>query len=218
MNKEDFMDQQIMIASEDVGTIMENGNTKNALNETGTNITWCGYDVAVKRFLSFTEMMKFVKGVVDGCFATDGGSYIPEVRDMYFRCSIVEFYTNIKLPDPIEEKNQIVYGTNIIDLILQNIDMGQFRAIMDSIEKKVDYLVDTNLKRVEDKAEAFLGEIIEQCEELSKAFSGVDAKEMAAFIKSVTEMNFDEKAVISAAADMKRKMKQEQTNELKVVK
>ena len=103
-------------------------------------------------------------------------------------------------------------------MILQNIDMGQFRAIMDSIEKKVDYLVDTNLKRVEDKAEAFLGEIIEQCEELSKAFSGVDAKEMAAFIKSVTEMNFDEKAVISAAADMKRKMKREQTNELKVVK
>ena len=41
---------------------------------------------------------------------------------------------------------------------------------------------------------------------------------MAAFIKSVTEMNFDEKAVISAAADIRRKVKQEQTDKLKVVK
>ena len=137
---------------------------------------------------------------------------------MYFRCSLVEFYTNIKLPEPIEEKNQIVYGTDIIDLILQNIDAGQFRAIMDSIEKKVNYFVDTNLKRVEDKAEAFLGEIIEQCEELNKAFSEIDAREMASFIKSMTEMNFDEKAVISAAAGIKQKMNQEQPDKLKVVK
>lgn len=212
------MEQHIMITSENINAILENGNTKNALNEIGTNITWCGYDVAVKRFISFAEMMNFVDGVVSGCFATSDSSYMPEVRDMYFRCSLVEFYTNIKLPEPIEEKNQIVYGTDIIDLILQNIDAGQFRAIVDSIEKKVNYFVDTNLKRVEDKAEAFLGGIIEQCEELNKAFSEIDAREMASFIKSMTEMNFDEKAVISAAADIKQKMNQEQPDKLKVVK
>lgn len=216
------MEQKIMIVSKDIDTILENSNTQNALGEIGTDITWCGYTVAVKRVLPFAEMMHFVDGVVAGCFATSDGSYMPEVRDIYFRCSIVGFYTNIELPDSIEDKNKIVYGTDIIDMILQNVDKGQFRAIMDGIEKKIDYLVNTDVKRIENEVKASTDEIIMQCEELNKVFSGIGTDEMADFIKSVTKMNFDEKAVIGAYAELEQKAKKEQKVEqrdkLKVVK
>ena len=109
-------------------------------------------------------MLSFVDGVVSGCFAKSDNRYLPEVRDLFFRCSLVEFYTNIVLPESVEEKNQIVYGTDIIDLILQNIDRGQFRAIMDGIEKRVTYLVNTDMKRIEDDAELIVKQITEQFE------------------------------------------------------
>ena len=124
------MDQKIIITSGDVNRVLDNCETRNALGEIGIDITWCGYNVAIKRFISFTDML---------CFAKSDNRYLPEVRDLFFRCSLVEFYTNIVLPESVEEKNQIVYGTDIIDLILQNIDRGQFRAIMDGIEKRVTY-------------------------------------------------------------------------------
>ena len=144
------MDQKIIITSGDVNRVLDNCETRNALGEIGIDITWCGYNVAIKRFISFTDMLSFVDGVVSGCFAKSDNRYLPEVRDLFFRCSLVEFYTNIVLPESVEEKNQIVYGTDIIDLILQNIDRGQFRAIMDGIEKRVTYLVNTDMKRIED--------------------------------------------------------------------
>lgn len=131
----------------------------------------------------------------------------------------MEFYTNIVLPESVEEKNQIVYGTDIIDLILQNIDRGQFRAIMDGIEKRVTYLVNTDMKRIEDDAELIVKQITEQFEMLNDVFAGINGDEMAAFIKAVTKMNFDEKALIEAAAAIGRQNKQQSTAaDLKVVR
>lgn len=214
------MDQKIIIiTSGDVNRVLDNCETRNALGEIGIDITWCGYNVAIKRFISFTDMLSFVDGVVSGCFAKSDNRYLPEVRDLFFRCSLVEFYTNIVLPESVEEKNQIVYGTDIIDLILQNIDRGQFRAIMDGIEKRVTYLVNTDMKRIEDDAELIVKQITEQFEMLNDVFAGINGDEMAAFIKAVTKMNFDEKALIEAAAAIGRQNKQQSTAaDLKVVR
>lgn len=211
------MDQKIMITGDEVNSILERGGSRNALNEVGTDVTWRGYEVAIKRFISFTDMMSFVEGVVSGCFAKSDNRYLPEVRDLFFRCSIVEFYTNIVLPEDVEGKNQIVYGTDIIDLILQNIDMGQFRAIMDGIEKRVAYLVNTDMKRIEDDAELIVRQITELSQALNETFGGVDSKEMTEFIKAVTKMNFDEKALIEAAAAIERQNGQRASG-LQVVK
>lgn len=213
------MEQKILITGEDMNTILESGNTRNSLNEIGTDITWCGRKVAVRRFLPFADMMSFVDGVVSGCFAKSDNRYLPEARDLFFRCSIVGFYTNIVLPDPIEEKNQILYGTNIIDMILQNIDMGQFRAIMDGIDKKIDHLVNTDMKRIEEEAQRAVKEITDLCEALKETFSDIGGEEMSAFMEAVTKMNFDEKALIEAAAAIERQKRDTaQRDGLKVVK
>lgn len=211
------MNQKIMITGDEANSILERGGTRNALNEIGIDVTWRGYEVAIKRFISFTDMMSFVEGVVSGCFAKSDNRYLPEVRDLFFRCSIVEFYTNIVLPEDVEGKNQIVYGTDIIDLILQNIDMGQFRAIMDGIEKKVSYLVNTDIKRIEDDAELIIKQISELGDALNETFGEVDSKEMTEFVKAVTKMNFDEKALIEAAAAIERQNRQRASG-LQVVK
>lgn len=211
------MNRKIMITGDEANSILERGGTRNALNEIGIDVTWRGYEVAIKRFISFTDMMSFVDGVVSGCFAKSDNRYLPEVRDLFFRCSIVEFYTNIVLPEDVEGKNQIVYGTDIIDLILQNIDMGQFRAIMDGIEKKVSYLVNTDIKRIEDDAELIIKQISELGDALNETFGEVDSKEMTEFVKAVTKMNFDEKALIEAAAAIERQNRQRASG-LQVVK
>ena len=54
---------------------------------------------------------------------------------------------------------------------------------------------------------------------LNDVFAGINGDEMAAFIKAVTKMNFDEKALIEAAAAIGRQNKQQSTAaDLKVVR
>lgn len=51
------MDQKIIIiTSGDVNRVLDNCETRNALGEIGIDITWCGYNVAIKRFISFTDI------------------------------------------------------------------------------------------------------------------------------------------------------------------
>ena len=97
--------------------------------------------------------------------------------------------------------------------------MGQFRAIMDGIDKKIDHLVNTDMKRIEEEAQRAVKEITDLCEALKETFSDIGGEEMSAFMEAVTKMNFDEKALIEAAAAIERQKRDTaQRDELKVVK
>lgn len=199
------MDQKIMITSEDAVRVLDNCGERNALNEFGETVKWCGYEVSVKRFISFINMMSLVDGVVSGCFAKSDNSYLPEVRDFFFRCSIVEFYTNIVLPDSVEEKNSIVYGTDIVDLIMQHIDKGQLRAIVDGIEKKINYFVNTNVKQIEDEVSGLIGQITPMLGQMREILSDVDGDELSKFVHVISAMSADDKMrIVQAIGDAKK--------------
>lgn len=212
------MEQKIVITNEDTDNVLCAAGLQK-VDETafGVQTEWCGYNIAIKRFLSLGDVMEFVRGVADGCFAQSDGSYMPEVKDFFLRYSLVGFYTNIILPEDVEEQNRILYGTDIIDVILQHIDGGQFRAIMDGIEKKVSYLVNTNMKRIEDEANLVVEQMTALCSELSETFKGIDAKTMSELIGAMSGMELDEKKYVQAV--MEAREKQDGNAEgLKVVK
>lgn len=209
------MEQKIKITSEETARVLDNCEDRNDLNQFGVTINWCGYEVSVKRFVSLADTMHFVDGVVSGCFAEADGDYMPEVRDFFFRCSLVEFYTNVSLPENVEEKNAIVYGTDIVDLVMQNIDKGQLRAIMDSIEKKVNYLVNTNIKKLEDEVSGVVEKVVPMFGQLQEIISDVNGDELSRFIHVVSAMSADDKMRIVQAID--EASKQEKKQILKVV-
>lgn len=193
------MDQKVVILSGDMERILDNCGDKNECGDPGTTITWCGYKVSIKRFIPLAAMMQLVNGVVSGCFAESDNSYIPEVRDFFFRCYIVDFYTNVVLPENTEEKNQIVYGTDIVDVILQNIDNGQLRAILDSIDKKINYITNTDMKRIEDNASRLLEQLRTQFDQITDVFSGISDETLTNFVQAVSSLSNESKMQIVGA-------------------
>lgn len=192
------MENKMKISGNELTDVINKCGDLNHVQPFGCDVEWLGYTIHVKRFLDFMDMMGFVNGVAAGCFAKSDNSYMPEARDFFFRCHIVEYYTNIELPDNLEEKNQLVYGTNIIEVILRNVDMGQFQAIIDSIDKKVANLVDINVKQINDEAEFIYNQIKELYEKLTEVFSGIDKETMTSIAQAVIGTTFDEKKLIDA--------------------
>lgn len=190
------MENKMKISSEELAEVLKKTGSVNV-----AEVDWNGYTLSVKHFLELTEMIDFVNSVVAGCFAKSDNSYIPEARDFFFRCFIVDSYTNIELPESVEEKNTLVYGTNIIETILRYIDMGQFQAIIEAIEKKLNYLVDVNVKQVIDEAELVYQQITELYAKLEDVFSGVSKDDIAAISHAIAGTSIDEKKIVDAVIE-----------------
>lgn len=123
--------------------------------------------VKVKRRLSLYEMIEFVDSVVKICFPTNDAKYMPEVKDLAIRRSIVEMYTGIEFPVGVEEVYDFVYGTNIVQSILEEIDAQQFQNILDSIDEKLDYITQTNIEDITNK----VNELYTTLESLANQFT-----------------------------------------------
>lgn len=193
---------------------VENGS---ASPEYDYDIDWKGLTIHVTHFLTLQDMVDFVNGVTAGCFAKSDNSYMPEVRDFFFRCNIVAQYTNIELPDDLEEKNQLIYGTDLIDTVLAYVDRAQFHAIIDAIDKKVKYLVDVNVKHINDEAELVYEQMKSLYTMLNEAFSGIDKETMTTIANAIAGSTFDEKKLIDAVIEAKSGAASEDSD-LKVVK
>ena len=107
--------------------------------ENTTTEQWYGIEVQIKKTLSFTEMMEFVNDVVLSCFQEDGG-FVPEVMDFAIRSNILSKYANFSLPDKLEHRYEIIYMTDIIDLVCSRINGAQLNEIVAYINRKVEFL------------------------------------------------------------------------------
>lgn len=162
------------------------------------HIEWRGLDVVVRRRLSFVRMMGMVNNIVQSCFDINDGTYLPEVCDFVFRCAVIDSYTNIVLPDDNEDKYKIVYDTDICAVVATAIDDDQLRMISDSVEQKVDYLVESttqHMRRDIEKAYEALEDILHK---ISGAFDWIDKDTMVSLVNALGESKFDEEKLIDA--------------------
>lgn len=111
-------------------------------------VTWAGMGVTVHRVLPLQTMMEFVERVAKSCFDTETGEYIPEVKDFAIRSNILDTYANFTLPKNIDQQYRFVYGTDAVDIVLQNVSQKQFKEILRAIDAKIEYLVRTDIERI----------------------------------------------------------------------
>ena len=106
-----------------------------SLGNTEATFEWNGVTVVVKTLLSFQEMMEFAGRVKANCFVD--GEYLPEVRDFAIRDCIVDMYSNIRLPDNIEHKYEILYRTDICQEIVKYVNSDQYEQLLVAIDDKI---------------------------------------------------------------------------------
>ena len=163
--------------------------------ENTTTEQWYSIEVQIKKTLSFTEMMEFVNDVVLSCFQEDGG-FVPEVMDFAIRSNILSKYANFSLPDKLEHRYEIIYKTDIIDLVCSRINGAQLNEIVASINRKVEFLCNSNALMIK-----------RQVNDLISAFNDLQARtsdDIAKLANVLSSGELDEGKIVEAYLDKTR--------------
>ena len=167
-----------------------------------TTIQFNDLYVKVKRRLSLYEMIEFVDSVVKICFPANDAKYMPEVKDLAIRRSIVEMYTGIEFPVGVEEVYDFVYGTGIVQSILEEVDAQQFQNILDSIDEKLDYVTQTNIEGMTSKVNELYSSLKSLADQFTEALPEFD-KEALSNLMQWALNGPDEKKIVNAIFEAK---------------
>ncbi len=195
------MDNEMTVA--DLGSVDETAENK-AVRRYKRN----GVELEINPYLPFYEMMEMVGDVVGSCFHGDG-DYYPELMDFAFRTNVLLRYTNLLLPDDLEKKYNMVYGTDFVEFVLEHVHQNQLKAIIKAINKKIEYLCSANMNALRSEAARLLESIDRLNDQATEVFTGISADDLKRLIGVVNEYGrFDEEKVVKALTE---KGKEEET-------
>lgn len=174
---------------------------KNDFDRTESTLEWHGLEISVKRRLSLTEVLEFVNSVASTSF-TENGTYVPAVTEFAVKSNVILMYTNLSLPDNLENRYQLIYGTDIISHILTLIDSAQYHEILDAADKQIEFLCDSNVDAIQYQ----LSELMSNFEKLQsgmvEVFAGIDSDEVNKFANALLKNGMPtEDSVVSAYVD-----------------
>lgn len=170
---------------------------------------WFGIPITIRYTISLGEMLEFVDGVVASCFDDERG-YIPEIWDFAFYNNILDYYTNITLPQDIGKKYELIYGSNIIEFVKEHISEQQWSDIECSITSKVSYIRNANIKAIEKDVTRLL-DAFEKLQRLAgDMFEGVNADDVRNLTHALSESGqLDEEKIVKALMDNQNKTEDE---------
>lgn len=172
-------------------------------SESVTEVKWQGITLIVKKRLSLDEMMTFVSDVVLSCFATDTNEYLPEIKDFSIRCSILESYAGFVLPESLSDKYETVYSSDIVSTIIHCVDQGQFNAMLEAIDNKIDYKSQSNIEALNKRMNEVIDGLSTLEHNLSSIFSDIDSDTISKLASAIIDGNFDKNRLVKAFSEEK---------------
>ena len=166
-------------------------------------IQWHEAEVRVKRTLSLTEMLSFVDDVVGSCFHDKMG-YMPEVKDFAIKSNILTRYANFSMPDDLEHRYQMVYGTDAVDVVCSAIDTVQLQEIVNSINSKIRFLCDSKANLIQERINSVLETMEEMRDNTKDIFDGLSQEDLKALMGAITEHGLSEQKIVEAYMEQKR--------------
>lgn len=101
-----------------------------------TSYEYEGFTVEVKPFISFEEVAAEISALIKACAPEDGKAYYPEAIEFGFRLDMIALFTNIIIPEKVEEQYALVYGTEIYKKLANDREqIGELWNIVTAIVK-----------------------------------------------------------------------------------
>lgn len=149
------------------------------INTNVNTIDYNGSTYNVKYILPLPEMMGFIDDVSSSCFDADDMSYMPEVKDFAIRVETFELYTDVKLPEDINEKYVYVYENDVLfRTVISHVSHAQFDAILNAIDQKIEHAVNTHIESVNTFVSGIASKVESLEKQLSQLFSQVNEEDI----------------------------------------
>lgn len=160
-------------------------------------IRWHEVEVRVKYMLPLTEMLAFVDDVVDSCFH-DGLGYMPEVKDFAIKSNILTRYANFSMPESLEHRYQMVYGSDIVDFVCTAINTTQLQEIVSAINSKIRFLCDSKAAAIETRVNDIITALEEMRDKTMDIFNGVSQEDLKNIMSAIANGSLDEQKIVQA--------------------
>jgi hypothetical protein len=167
------------------------------------DVDWAGVAVTVTPTLSLTEMLEFVHSVVESCFSDDG-EYIPEVKDFAVYRNVLERYANFRLPVDVDKCYALIYGTDAVEFVLGHINEKQWHDMIEAIEEKIQFRLDSMADSMRAKMEEFLGAMNALQEQTKHVFDGMSEEDMKKLVGAIEQGGLSEEKLVAAYLDQKK--------------
>ena len=96
-------------------------------------ITWHGKRIKINPMISFHEAVSFIQSVLNSSTSSKDNVLVLESVEFIFLSKFLEVYANIKLPDNLEEQYEIIYGSDLVEKISEEVNKSQLLSIADII-------------------------------------------------------------------------------------
>lgn len=159
-----------------------------------TTVLWNGFEIKVKQLLSLEEVSLVVNSIVKTCFSDNG--YIPANKDYATRYIIITMCTNIDLGEDYNEISDILYGTDLFNIVKSILNEEQWNGICEAVDKGIEYLSNSNNAVVNQKTIELFNKLGEIEEGLGKVFSGVDKSDVEKIAGAISGGKIDEEALV----------------------
>ena len=173
-------------------------------------VEWNGLEIEIKKNISLDEMIAFVDDVISICFDANTGTYYPNRKSFTIRAAVIELYTNLSMPDSLQKKYEMVYGTDLFETILINIDEEQYSDIVRAINDGLKFHTSTGaaavMRQMNDVMEGF--EKLEQ--NLSGIFAGVKETDIQKIVRAISDNGLDEEKLMRAYLESKKPASEEE--------
>nr|WP_290461579.1 hypothetical protein [Acutalibacter muris] len=172
----------------------------NIIGERFLNIVteqWYDIEVKMRRSLPFTEVLAFVDDVVQSCFQRNG-AYVPEVLDFAIKSNIISKYTNVSMPDNLEHRYAILYNSDLVDFVCQHINMQQLQEMVNSINRKLAYMCDTNTVSVQNRLNDLISAFETMQEKTEAMFGDVTPDDMTRLVGAIGDGALTEEKIVEA--------------------
>lgn len=162
------------------------------------DIEWNGVSINITPTISFDNMIRFIINVIDGCFIGDEEMYVPEAKSFMIRVCTIAYYTNISLPQNINNKYKFAYDTDLFETILQHINDRQFKDILDAIEERI-YVKTSSADAIAKKELASMQiKLNEFADNITALFEGVGKEDISNIIEAINNGSVDEDKLMDA--------------------
>lgn len=170
------------------------------------------YTVMVKPHLSINEMGAFAAEAANNCF--QNGSYTPYTKQVSIKAAVIAYYTDVEIPQSIDELYALCNCTNIVDVIhnTDGFDWEQYHELMRNINELVEWRKQQLLhapsasdRAIEAVAEAAgqFGELIADLRAVlgkydKKLGRAIKPKQLASLIERLSSATLTEKGMLDA--------------------
>lgn len=138
-----------------------------------TVVDVCGIQVKVKPILTFADTIGFASEAVRSIIDEVDENVAYELYDFIIKSLTLKYFTNISLPNDINEQYQLVYETQLFNNVVQAIDDKFYTNLIKAVNNKIQFELQKIQNHIKVKSDLYISQIKDEVQKMLNVYNTI---------------------------------------------